>query len=141
MPRYHLLRLRQGEIMFPWRAAILSLTVLIATLTGAPDGAAHALVMSSIPAANTTVAAGTVRIALTFNSRIDKKRSRVVVHASDAQDLIVPIASDGSENVLRGDVVLARAGAYQIRWQVLSRDGHITRGIIPFAVGDDKATR
>ena len=127
--------------MFPRRAAILSLTMLIATVAAISNTAAHALVMSSTPAANSTVSAGTISITLTFNSRIDKKRSRVVVHTSDAQDLIVPITMDSSENVLRGDVVLAQAGAYQIRWQVLSRDGHITRGIIPFAVGDVKATR
>ena len=122
--------------MLPRRAAILSLTMLVGLFAGVAGAAAHALVMSSSPAANATVAAGTVHIALTFNSRIDRKRSRVTVHASDAQDTAVQIIDDSSENVLRGDVVLAHDGAYQIRWQVLSRDGHITRGIIPFKVSN-----
>ncbi len=127
--------------MFPWRAAILSLTVLIAALASVSDGAAHALVMNSIPAANADVAPGTIRIVLTFNSRIDKKRSRVAVYSSDAQEAAVTGVADQSENILRGDVVLTRSGPYQIRWQVLSRDGHITRGIIPFAVRDAKAAQ
>jgi methionine-rich copper-binding protein CopC len=111
----------------------------IAAAANVSVGAAHALVMNSIPAANGTVAAGNVHIVLTFNSRIDKKRSRVAVHSSDAQEAAVALISDNSENVLQGDVILERAGAYRIRWQVLSRDGHITRGIIPFAVADVKA--
>ena len=105
----------------------------------AANVSAHALVMNSMPAANETVAAGTVRVVLTFNSRIDKKRSRVTVYSSDAQQTPVALVAENAENVLRGDAVLTQAGAYQIRWQVLSRDGHITRGIIPFAVAGAKA--
>ena len=114
---------------------LLLLTILASILFAPPTVAfAHAIVESSVPAANASVSAGEVNIVLTFNSRIDKKRSRIVVLASDAHETSVAIAPDDVENVLQGTAVLNVAGSYQIRWQVLSRDGHITRGTIPFTV-------
>ncbi len=127
--------------MFPWRAAILSLAVLIGALTTVSDSSAHALVMNSVPPANATVAPGNIRIVLTFNSRIDKKRSRVAIHSADEQVTALTTVPDRSDNILQGEIVLTRAGPYQIRWQVLSRDGHITRGIIPFVVRDATAAQ
>ena len=116
-------------------ARLLLLTILASILFAPPTVAfAHAIVESSVPAANASVSAGEVNIVLTFNSRIDKKRSRIVVLSSDAHETSVAITPDDSENVLQGKAVLNRAGNYHIRWQVLSRDGHITRGIIPFSV-------
>lgn len=121
--------------MFDRQMAIVSLAIFAAILAGASSAAfAHAIVTSSIPAANASVPAGDVRIVLTFNSRIDKKRSRIAVLFPDARETPVPITADDSENVLQGVATLNQAGAYQIRWQVLSRDGHITRGLIPFSV-------
>ncbi len=113
----------------------LLLTIFASILIAAPTVTfAHAIVESSIPAANSSVSAGEVNVVLTFNSRIDKKRSRILVLSSDAHETSVVIVPDDSENELHGTAVLDRAGTYQIRWQVLSRDGHITRGIIPFSV-------
>jgi len=95
---------------------------------------AHAIVVSSQPAAGAVVKQKDAPIELRFNSRIDHRRSRLFL-----------IRPDGTRSELlileqtRPDVVAAHAaelipGSYRVRWQVLSVDGHITRGDIPFSV-------
>ena len=96
--------------------------------------AAHALVVASRPSPNAVVAPGEIGVELRFNSRIDARRSRVVVREPDGAELIVAVASDPSRAMLTGRVVVARAGRFALRWQVLSVDGHVTRGEIPFVV-------
>jgi methionine-rich copper-binding protein CopC len=116
------------------RAISLSLAAMLFALAGAAPGAAHAIVTRSVPAPHATVSAGEVAVVLTFNSRIDKQRSRLIVTSAAGKEIAVAIANNAAENVLQGSATIAQAGAYDIRWQVLSRDGHITRGIIPFNV-------
>jgi hypothetical protein len=95
---------------------------------------AHAIVVSSQPAAGAVVRQKDTAIELRFNSRIDHRRSRLFL-----------VRPDGTRSELvildptRPDIVAARAtelapGSYRVRWQVLSVDGHITRGDIPFSV-------
>jgi hypothetical protein len=112
--------------------------ILLAMLVGlAPSQAfAHALVLSSQPAANRTVPRGELRIELRFNSRIDPKRSRVALVAPDHAQSAIATAPDARGAELKGRAAVDRAGPWALRWQVLSLDGHVTRGEIPFRVGD-----
>ena len=97
---------------------------------------AHALVMSSSPAANATVHAGALPIDLRFNSRIDAKRSRVALRAPGGAETVVAMTTDDSRAVLSGRAEARRPGEWAIVWQVLSLDGHVTRGEIAFRVED-----
>jgi methionine-rich copper-binding protein CopC len=108
------------------------LVVLAAALSLPAAAFAHAIIVSSKPAANTEVPQGPVDILLQYNSRIDAAHSRVSlvdpagkVTALDAADGSVPgsLAAAGTTDA---------PGKWIIRWQVLSIDGHITRGDIPF---------
>ena len=119
------------------RSAGLSwLVFAIALLVGAhcPTVAAHALVIASQPAANGEVAAGEVAINLQFNSRLDRKRARLrlIDATGTARDL--EIDADDSLDHLRTSAGRLDAGAYRIEWYVLSPDGHVTRGNVPFKV-------
>ena len=109
--------------------------VLVAALTvlGARAAQAHAILIESTPPIGGTVPAGTVKIILRYNSRIDRRRSRLLITSPDKVQSILPIMDEGSDDVL---VALERLppGAYSIRWQVLAVDGHITRGDVPFTV-------
>lgn len=96
---------------------------------------AHAVVVQAQPALNQQIAAGPLDIRLEFNSRIDKLRSRLQLTAPDGNRTDIPILAEGEPNVLTASIPALAPGAYTLRWQVLAVDGHITRGDIPFTVG------
>ena len=93
---------------------------------------AHAIIVSSKPAANTQVPQGPVDILLQYNSRIDATHSRVSL-VDPAGKVTALDAADGSApGSLAAAGTTDAPGKWIIRWQVLSIDGHITRGDIPF---------
>lgn len=97
---------------------------------------AHAVIVSASPTANDHVAPGKVAVRIEFNARIDKERSRLQVTAAAGEKSDVPIDPSGDPNVVAGTTAVLAPGGYVLRWQVLAIDGHITRGDIPFVVGN-----
>ena len=97
---------------------------------------AHAVIVSASPTINEQVASGPLPVRIEFNSRIDKARSRLQVTAPSGDKTDVPIDQAGDPNVMAGTTGVLNPGAYVLRWQVLAIDGHITRGDIPFVVGN-----
>lgn len=95
---------------------------------------AHAIVVSSEPAVNAVLESDTVNFSVRFNSRIDKQRSKITLIHPDNSQTRLPIIENENPTILSatGDHLIA--GAYHLRWQVLSVDGHITRGDIPFSI-------
>ena len=111
---------------------LLSLALLLA----APHVAsAHAIIVSSLPVAGATVAKDeALAIRLRFNSRIDHARSRLKLLSPDgAEQTLTPTADTPADEIDAVAKALA-PGSWRLRWQVLSVDGHITRGDIPFTV-------
>jgi methionine-rich copper-binding protein CopC len=103
---------------------------------GALPASAHAVIVSATPTADEHVAPGKVAVRIEFNARIDKERSRLQVTAPAGDKTDVPIDQTGEPNLLEGTTGDLVPGAYVLRWQVLAIDGHITRGDIPFLVGN-----
>jgi methionine-rich copper-binding protein CopC len=103
---------------------------------GALPALAHAVIVSASPTADQHVAAGKLAVRIEFNARIDKERSRLQVMAPAGDKADVPIDQAGEPNVVAGTTPDLTPGAYVLRWQVLAIDGHITRGDIPFVVGN-----
>jgi methionine-rich copper-binding protein CopC len=112
----------------------LALAIVLLACLGTSRAQAHAIIMKSQPASGATLAATTVPVNLHFNSRIDHKRSIVALTdpaGNTAQLAIMPQSA--------ADTILASArslvpGNYTLHWQVLSVDGHLTRGDIPFTI-------
>jgi copper resistance protein C len=73
---------------------------------------------------------------LEFNTRIDKTRSRVTVRSAQHAPAPVVINTDDNPTRLSGQFLASAPGKWILAWQVLARDGHITRGEVPFAVTD-----
>ena len=94
----------------------------------------HAIVVSARPAVGTTLPQGELDVRLEFNSRIDRQRSRMVLHRPDGSDSRIVPAADAPPNVLAGRAEATIAGRWKLDWQVLSVDGHITRGEVGFSV-------
>ena len=121
------------------RQAVLSFAILLgvsaAVVVLSPDIAgAHAIVVAAQPAMNSTVAQGELEIRLDFNSQIDRKRSRLSLQRPDGSELVIALAPDGPAGVLAGQAQATLSGRWKLRWQVLSLDGHITRGEVRFSV-------
>jgi len=107
---------------------------MLALLACAGLACAHAIVLDATPPVNATVPAGPLAIRLDFNSRIDAKRSRLALRGPDGSDHVLTIDLTSPEATLTSRTDVAEPGAWTVRWQVLSVDGHITRGEIPFTV-------
>jgi hypothetical protein len=114
----------------------LAAAAVALTIAGTMPALAHAVIVSASPTANQQVAAGELAIRIEFNSRIDKARSRLQMTAPGGDKIDVTIDPSGEPNVVAGMAAALAPGAYVLRWQVLAVDGHITRGDIPFFVGN-----
>lgn len=110
------------------------LLVIFFTISPIAIAQAHAIVTSSTPALNAEVAGPDVNLEVHFNSRIDHARSRLTLIAPDSGEKQIPLSAEKNPEILSGTAQGLTAGAYRLRWQVLSVDGHITRGDILFSV-------
>ena len=122
-------------------AALGACALFLALLARHPGAAeAHAIILESEPAAGAKLAEAPARIYLRFNSKLEKRLSRVTLTAADGRALPLPAAAEGSEPPDRIVLPLARLrpGAYVIRYKVLAADGHITEGALRFAVLEPK---
>ena len=129
-----ILRKILGILSMAWRLLGL-LTALF--LIPAP-ASAHAIIVESLPTVNATVPGPDLDVLLRFNSRIDRARSSVSLTAAGtpqgAKPVTLPLGAVGTPEVLKTHASGLAPGRYTLRWQVLSVDGHITRGDIPFTV-------
>lgn len=109
--------------------------VLIGLIMGSSTlASAHAIIVSSQPAADAVVAGPDLAVVFTFNVRIDTERSTLTLTRPDGTTSRIALIPDASPAVLAGHLASLTSGAYSIRWQVLATDGHITRGDVPFTV-------
>ena len=110
---------------------LITLVLLIAT---AGMALAHAVLVEAIPPANGTVSGPEVVFRLRFNSRIDGARSVVNLVLPDGTSRTLPPSQQPAPEILSLKADGLKSGHYILRWQVLSADGHITRGELPFEV-------
>ena len=106
--------------------------LLIATFAALPVWG-HAILVESTPAAGSVVQGPSVAIRLRFNSRIDRAHSLLYIN-TDAGMRQIKVDSQGAPDIMSAKANDLKPGEYQLRWQVLAVDGHITRGEIPFTV-------
>lgn len=114
----------------------LAATAAVLGTLGTAPAWAHAIIISANPTADQHVPVGKLAVRIEFNSRIDKARSRLHVMAPAGEKTDVPIDQGGKPNIVTGTTGDLAPGDYVLRWQVLAIDGHITRGDIPFIVGN-----
>jgi methionine-rich copper-binding protein CopC len=124
------------------RACVALLCVPAAALSLAPGTApAHAIIVAAQPAMNSIVEPGEITVRLEFNSRLDSKRSGLVLLRPDGTEAPVALAPGSPPGVLAGRARIQDNGRWKLRWQVLSLDGHITRGEVDFSVRDAAGAR
>jgi len=109
-----------------------SLALLL--FAGSPLAFAHAMLMHSSPADKAVLHSHQVSIVLDFDSRIETRRSMVKLTDAGGKQVPVQIERSAKPSELNAVAQGLANGKYQIHWQVLASDGHITRGDITFTV-------
>jgi copper resistance protein C len=101
--------------------------------------AAHAIVLDSVPAPDAVLTRPPARAVLRFNSKIEKRLTRVTLTAGGGPPRPLSIANDGGSDGEPDRIVIPFVGPlppgpYVIRYKVLSADGHVTEGTLRFSV-------
>lgn len=128
--------LPEGAVAWSRRKAlggVVALTLGFRLLRAGP-ARAHAIVVESTPAVGAEVAATELDLMIRFNSRVDAERSRLLLERPDGAEMPLEILPSDSADRLNAKLRDLTPGAYTVIWQVLSADGHITRGTLPFSV-------
>ena len=118
--------------------AVLAAVAILAT---AAPATAHDQLIESSPADGERLDAAPVSVTMTFSGEL------LVLDESTAGAVVLVVDAEGEdwatgEVEVRGRNVTAALlpdmpdGGYQVRWQVVSEDGHPIAGVIPFAIGD-----
>jgi copper resistance protein C len=111
---------------------IAALTLVL--LAGSPLAFAHAMLVHSSPANQAVVHSHQVDIALDYDSRIEARRCTVKLTDAAGKPVALQMEHSAKPSELNAVAHGLANGKYQIHWQVLASDGHITRGDVTFTV-------
>lgn len=103
-------------------------------LAGSPLAFAHAILVHSSPADQAVVHSHQVDIALDYDSRIEARRCTVKLTDAAGKPVALQMERSAKPSELNAVAHGLANGKFQIHWQVLANDGHITRGDVTFAV-------
>ena len=102
---------------------------------------AHAVLLSSEPAAGSTLATPPARVRLVFSEALEPTLARVSL--VDSAGHATPLVARGDPSDVRAivaSVATLAPGAYRVTWRVVSADGHPVAGSFVFSVGRPTAT-
>jgi len=115
-----------------YRRVLLLVPVLI--VLGTPLADAHVALSSSTPAAGAEVPAEGFALQLRFSGRVDAQRSRLTLTASDGTTRKLTAKAGKEPSEVTAQVPSVPAGQCQLRYDVLSADGHLMTGTLAFTV-------
>lgn len=109
---------------------------VVAVLATAAPASAHDKLLSSDPAPDQALHEAPSTVELTFSADVLEMGAAIVVADADGTDWVSePPTIDGPTVTAALDEGMPDAG-YEIRWRVVSSDGHPISGVVPFTVGD-----
>lgn len=120
-------------------AAAPALLLCLALVLASPrPGSPHAIVLESSPVHDAVLERAPGQVTLRFNSKIEKRFTRVTLAAADQPPASVALPE--SDDPARPDRIVIplrplAPGVYVLRYRVLAVDGHITEGALRFTVG------
>ena len=98
----------------------------------------HAIVLESTPVHDAVLERAPGQVTLRFNSKIEKRFTRITLAAGDRPPALVALPGDDDasppDRIVIPLLPLA-PGVYVLRYRVLAVDGHITEGALRFTVG------
>ena len=98
---------------------------------------AHAYLVKSIPAKRAVLQHSPAKIELWFSERLEPKYSSFVLRDAKGKLVETEKAEVGPDDPKRLSVRLSPLvqGRYLVKYRVLSVDGHIVEGEVPFSIG------
>ena len=114
------------------RALVLALLVVLAA-PGAAFG--HASIRDSKPASRERLARAPTRIEVDFDQGVKVFPNGIRVFDANGRQLARNVHSEsGGHAIVAGLTTRLPKGAYTVRWQALSGDGHVVSGVYTFGV-------
>ena len=116
--------------------AIAVLAAVVGVLGFASPAAAHDELIASTPSIGEQLASAPSEVSLTFSADVLTIGAADIVADGAGRDWVAdePVVTDGVVTVgLQSGMPDA---GYEIRWRVVSEDGHPISGLVPFTVGD-----
>lgn len=119
------------------RPLVAGLAVAVVALCAtAVPASAHDKLISSDPASDQRLAEAPAEVSLTFSADVLDMGAAVVVSDAAGTEWVSAVPTvDGPVVTAVLDSGMPDAG-YEIRWRVVSSDGHPITGVVPFTVGD-----
>ena len=116
-------------------ASLLAVSLVLLSVSPASS---HAIVLESSPGPDAVLDRAPQQVTLRFNSKLEKRFTRITLTAGDRPPAPVALPDDGPASP-PDRVVIPLAplapGLYVLRYRVLAVDGHITEGALRFTVG------
>ncbi len=119
-------------------AGLLVVLAVVAALRPA-SARAHANLVQSDPPAQAVLPRAPERVVLTFSEDVVPAEIEVVVLNAQRQrvDLGDAALVPGTKNAVAVSLDRVGNGVFTVQWKMVSAvDGHLTRGLVPFTVGD-----
>lgn len=95
---------------------------------------AHAKLVSSTPADGASIASGVSQIAMQFSHPMRLTLVKVHRAADDANVSLESPLEKSFKDSAKVDVAPLAAGAYDVSWTAVSKDGHVMKGHFGFTV-------
>ena len=126
--------MRSQKVRFTSRFVVVVIAICGIANLASPVAWAHAVLLSAQPGENSTVSGPDVAVLLKYNSRVDTQHSTLTLLAPDGKVEKVAIGGQPAPELLSAKLTGLVKGAYELRWQVLAIDGHVTRGKVIFQI-------
>src|SRR5438445_4404603 len=113
------------------RLAVVSIAIALALMPHVAS--AHALLLQSDPAADSSLDSAPTSITLIFSEAVTPAGAGIRVFDPSGRQVAGAVSTRGS--VLTAPIVSSWTGTYVASWQVLAADAHPSRGAFRFVVG------
>jgi methionine-rich copper-binding protein CopC len=123
--------------MYRIRSMAAGIAVAVAaTIFAAAPASAHDELLASSPNAGDALAAAPSTVSLDFSSDVLTMGAVIVIIDAEGTNWVTGEPVLDGRNVTAAVSADIPSGGYEVRWRVVSSDGHPIAGIIPFTVGD-----
>ncbi|MBV8949555.1 MAG: copper resistance protein CopC/CopD [Actinobacteria bacterium] len=113
-----------------------TIVAAVIALTAGP-AFAHAVLISTDPAAGTTLTKAPKTVTLQFGENVEASLGAIRVFNSSAQrlDVSAPYHPNGRGSEVSANLPSLRSGLYVVTWRVISADSHPVHGAFTFQIG------
>lgn len=132
-PQKHRSPRRRPRLQHTAAATLLTAVAIFATSASA---SAHDTLINSTPAPGERFDVAPSEVSLTFSDDVLTLGAAIIVADESGRDWALPDPVIADDTVSASLASGMAAAGYELRWRVVSADGHPISGVIPFTIGD-----